>query len=378
VAASPSGALLAIESVDGSRVLNLAVTPAAETKLHPGATGFDWSAKGELAFLIQHDSGSELYVAGDGKQAQKVASSASGQSWSDLNWAPDSASLLLATQAAGSGGTPGLLLINRDGSSPTTFGAPQREYAAPQWSPSGDLVLFTRHDEAGGKAFWTATSSPSGNSAAEQQALAEVETFMQARIRGDAAAAQAELDDSGRAAYQAGASSLLSANGTRFDRYYPVTVQLSSTNPNEFLVGVRVFIARSATETSFFEEQLSLLEQGQRYRIHAVKASAASQLSRGPSLVSFEVVQNPPGQVVRVHFDADMKAETINAGTIQVRDQAGSVASAQVTFDPNGHLASLAVKLRPGSYQLVVTTGVTDINGTALAQEYDATLLISR
>ena len=78
VAASPSGALLAIESVDGPRVLNLAVTPAAETKLHPGATGFDWSAKGELAFLIQHDSGSELYVAADGKQAQKVASSANG------------------------------------------------------------------------------------------------------------------------------------------------------------------------------------------------------------------------------------------------------------------------------------------------------------
>ena len=377
LAASPNGGLLAVESIDGPVILDLGAANAI-TKLRPGASGFTWSARGELAFLVQHDSSSDLYVGADAKKPIKVASSQNGQSWSDLNWSPDSASLLLGNQPSGSNGTSSLLLINRDGSSPAAFGAAQREYDAPQWSPSGDLILFTRHDEAGGRAFWTATSSPSGNDAAEKQALAEVETFMQARIKGDSSAAQAELDDNGKAAYQAGASSLVSASGTRFDRYYPVTVQLSASNPNQFLIGVRIFIARSGTETSFFEEQLTLLEQGQRYRIHAVNASATMQLSHGPTVVSVEVLQNPPGQVVRIRFDADVKAETISGGTIQVKDQDGNMISALVTFDPYSHLASLAVRLRPGTYQLAVTTGVTDINGTPLAQEYDAPLVISR
>ena len=102
------------------------------------------------------------------------------------------------------------------------------------------------------------------------------------------------------------------------------------------------------------------------------------QLSHGPTVVSVEVLQNPPGQVVRIRFDADVKAETISGGTIQVKDQDGNMISALVTFDPYSHLASLAVRLRPGTYQLAVTTGVTDINGTPLAQEYDAPLVISR
>ncbi len=49
-----------------------------------------------------------------------------------------------------------------------------------------------------------------------------------------------------------------------------------------------------------------------------------------------------------------------------------------MSFDADNHLATIAVKLRPGTYQLVVTTSVTDINGNALAQEYDAPLVIGR
>ena len=47
-------------------------------------------------------------------------------------------------------------------------------------------------------------------------------------------------------------------------------------------------------------------------------------------------------------------------------------------IDADNHLATLNVGLRPGTYQLVVTTGITDINGVAVAQEYDAPLVISR
>ncbi|TME47894.1 MAG: hypothetical protein E6I56_02775 [Chloroflexi bacterium] len=95
-------------------------------------------------------------------------------------------------------------------------------------------------------------------------------------------------------------------------------------------------------------------------------------------MVSVEVLQTPPGQRVKVQFDADLKAETVTRATIQIKDQDGNPVEATVTFDADTHLAILAVKLRQGTYQLVVTTGVTDFTGVPLTQEYDAPLVISR
>jgi uncharacterized surface anchored protein len=90
-----------------------------------------------------------------------------------------------------------------------------------------------------------------------------------------------------------------------------------------------------------------------------------------------EVVQTPPGEQVRVRFDSDLKPETVSRDTIQVKDGDGKIVDAHLSFDPENHLATLAVKLRPGTYKLVITTGVTDINDVALAQEYDAPVVIS-
>jgi Big-like domain-containing protein len=380
VEASPSGALLAVEGVDGSIVLDLSAPRVVSSPLPIGATGFDWSPKGDLAFAVQQSSTTDLYVANDGKHAVKVATSPSGQAWSDLNWAPDASSLLLASRPSdSSGGNPGLLVINSDGSNPVPFGSPRLEYSAPEWSPSGDLVLFTRRDDAtGGITFQVATLSISGNNAAEAQAIAEVDKFMKARLAADSAGAEGELDSNGLAAYQNGSASLLSAPGTNFERYYLVTVQLTATNPNHFLIGVRTFIAKSGTETGFFEEQLSVIQQDQRYAIHDVQTSGIQPLSHGPTVVSVELLQTPPGQQVRVRFDADLKADTVTDGTIMIKDKDGTAVDAKVSFDADNHLATLSVKLHQGQYQLVVTTGVTDINGVPLTQEYDAPLVISR
>jgi dipeptidyl aminopeptidase/acylaminoacyl peptidase len=378
VEASPSGGLIAVDGVEGPVVLDLAGAPAKP--LPSGATGFDWSAKGDLAFLVQQPSGSDLYVAADGKQSTRVASSPAGQTWSDLNWAPDASSLLLATKPAdSSSGAPSLLVVNRDGSHMVPFGA-HTEYTAPEWSPDGNLVLFTRHDDAtGGVTFQVATVSISGTNSAEQQAIAEVDRFMKARLAGDRSGALAELDSNGQAAFQSSGALLTSAAGSTFDRYYPVTVQLTRTTPSTFLIGVRTFIAKpGGAETSFFEEQLTVVQQDQRYLIHDVQASPSQPLSHGPTVVSVEVLQTPPGQQIRVRFDADLKAETVTNGTVQVKTQDGTLIQSQVTFDPETHLATLAVKLRPGTYQLVVTIGVSDINNVPLAQEYDAPLVISR
>ena len=78
-----------------------------------------------------------------------------------------------------------------------------------------------------------------------------------------------------------------------------------------------------------------------------------------------------------MRFDADLKPETVTSDTIQIKDGDGKLVEARVTFDAENHLATLSVKLRPGTYKLVVTTGVTDVNRVALAQEYDAPLILS-
>jgi len=380
LAASASGQYLAVETANQSVVLDLTAAPAAAPRRLPdGATGFAWSSKGDLAFVIQKVSGTDLWVGAVGANPMRVASSPGGQTWSDLNWAPDGASLMLASKPAGGNSSDSrLMLINADGSALTPF-AQQKEYSSPQWSSHGDLVLFTRQDEAGGRAFWTATTATSDVDAAEKQALAEVEKFMQARIHGDSTTAQAELDAAGLSAYQNGAASLLSSPGTQFDRYYPVTVQLTGSNPNTFLVGVRIFVSHSGAQRSYFEEQLTLVLQNQRYLVDAVKSTPTVPLSNGPTVVSVQVVPGSPSDQVSVQFDADLRAETVTNDTIKVKDADGKLVISRIAFDPDNHLATLTLKLKPGStYQLVVTTGVTDINGVTLAQEYDAPLVISR
>jgi hypothetical protein len=378
LAASTSGQFRAVESADRSLVIDL-TSSTAPRRLADGATGFAWSSKGDLAFLIQQASGTDLMVASGTATPVRIASSPAGQTWSDLNWAPDAASLMLASKPAGASSSASrLMLINADGSALTPF-ASQQEYSSPQWASHGDFVLFTRQDEAGGRAFWLATTSPSDVDAAEKQALAEVEKFMQARLHGDIAAAQDGLDAQGLSAYQGGASTLVSPTGSQFDRYYPVTVQKTGSNPNKFLFGVRIFVSRSGAQRSFFEEQLTLVLKDQRYLVDAVKSTPTMLLSHGPTVLSVEVVEVSPKQQVRIRFDADLRADTVTNDTILVKDADGKPVSSQIVFDPDNHLATLTLKLKAGgSYQLAVTTGVADINGVNLAQEYDAPLVISR
>src|SRR5207248_10247138 len=170
---------------------------------------------------------------------------------------------------------------------------------------------------------------------------------MQARIHGDNSTAQDELDDAGRAAYQAGASSLFSPAGTQFARYYPVTVQLTGSNPNKFLVGVRIFLAKSGVETSFFEEQLSLTLQAQRYLVDGVKASDTTALGHGPTVVSVQVLTAPPGQQVRVLFDVDLKGELVTDGMLLINAAKGDMVAARMSLEPLKHVAIVTLRTRP-------------------------------
>src|SRR5205823_5644088 len=190
-AAAPSGGVFAAWQVTSSNKANL------------GIWDLQGNSQGTIATLESVPDrapvwiGSDLYVATGGKAAQRIATSPSGQTWSDLNWAPDGASLMLAGKPVGASSSASrLMLINADGRGLRDFGF-QQEYSSPQWASRGDLVLFTRQDEAGGRAFWTASTAPSESDAAQKQAMAEVDRFMQARLQGNSTAARDSLDAAG-------------------------------------------------------------------------------------------------------------------------------------------------------------------------------------
>src|SRR5438132_968604 len=255
LAGSPDGTLIAAETLSGSSIYD-AGSGKVSKPLPQGATGFSWSSSNDLAFVIEQPGNPQLrLLAHDQTASTQVYAAPVNRSWTDLSWSPDGHAVLFASRPASA--APGefsrTYLINADGQGgPVLFGGDGAEYAAPRWSPSGTMVLFSRADEGSGiSKLWVAnvTVQPSALDRAENSALAEVDTFMQARLKGDLTAAQAELDANGLAKYQSGAMSLASPSGQHYARRYVVSVQLISAG--KFLVGLRLVLAATANrETS--------------------------------------------------------------------------------------------------------------------------------
>lgn len=380
-AAAPSldGHRLAVQTPAGAAVYDL--TSGRSTALPEGATAFSWSPKGDLAFAVQNPTGSALFVLGATElKPHAVASSAAGELWSNFNWSPDAVSLLFTSRSGSpaSGTSSVALLVDAAGSTPRPFGG--RPYETLQWSPDGRLVLLTRRDETGQAALWVATlkvGTLSDVERAQQEALAVVKTFMDARLANDSATASQQLSAAGTAAYQQAGLALLSPGSPRFERWYPVTVQL--IDKDSFLIGVRIVQARDKVETGFYEEHLTVARHDQTFLIDGVQPSAPVSLSAGgPAVVSVEVRQEGAGQRILVHFDSDLAVDTVNQTAIVIRD--GNDVPQHVldlSYDQQTHLVTLRTKLAPGSYKLVVTTSLQDVNGKSLAQDYSAPLVIT-
>ena len=378
LAGSPDGTLIAAETLSGSSIYD-AGSGKVSKPLPQGATGFSWSSSNDLAFVIEQPGNPQLrLLAHDQTASTQVYAAPVNRSWTDLSWSPDGHAVLFASRPASA--APGefsrTYLINADGQGgPVLFGGDGAEYAAPRWSPSGTMVLFSRADEGSGiSKLWVAnvTVQPSALDRAENSALAEVDTFMQARLKGDLTAAQAELDANGLAKYQSGAMSLASPSGQHYARRYVVSVQLISAG--KFLVGLRLVLADTANrETSYVDEHLTVIAQGPKFVIDDIVQAPAVQLGKGPTVVSVQVQANKPGPLVLVQFDSDLDPSTITSASVFVRDDSGQVRSETPTYDRTTHLVTLSVKLKPGNtYRLVVTTSVTDINGHTVAQQFES------
>ena len=380
-AAINDGRFLATATADGAAIFDVA---SGQSKVVSAgtATTFAWSSDGRLAFILSGASGPQLWVAApDG--LKQLAASRSGDRWSDISWSPDSSSLLVASRGASADAQPSAFFVNADGTGkPVPFAAQDREYTTPRWSPDGSSIVFLRGDETGRARLWVATvriGELSPADAAQLDAVHVVTRFLDARQRGNLADAQADLSPQALATYQNGNLPLVTAPGDpSFARSYVFGVQLVS--PDQFLVTVRIVLADPKTrqEIRFFEEHLTVVRHGERFIIDAVQAGITTILGQGPSVVSVQVQPGPPRQQVTVKFDADLAAATVSRDSIYLRDSGGQrVDPTDFTFDPNTHTVTILAKLPKGSYTLVVTTGVTDINRRAAAQEYDYAVVIS-
>ena len=380
-AGSSDGRRLAVEGPSGSAVYDLA--SGASIALTPGATGFSWSSHGDLAFIVQRSQSSELWILRAGAPAgAKLGASQPAESWGSITWSPDAASLLFASKSTtpDAGTTSHAFLIDAAGGSPRQFGS--LDYQALDWSPDGRTVLFTRRDETGQAALWVATvkvGALTDIDRAQQDAVALVTTFMDARLRKDSATAQAELGPQALSAYGNGGPGLLAPAVGRFERWYPVTVQLAAANPQSFLIGVRLVEANGKAETGFHEENLTVTRHEGGFLIDKVEAVAPVSLRQGgPSVVAVEVRADPPGQQILVHFDSDLEPASVTGTSILVQDTAGvSQPLTSVSYDQDAHVATIKVKLAPGTYQLVVTTTLQDYKLQPLSQEYMSPIVIT-
>jgi hypothetical protein len=378
IAPAPDGRKLALETANGPLILD--TTTQQTFGLPTGATSFGWSTGGDLAFVTPGASGSQLMVlTHGGSAARAVGTAPDGFTWSDLNWSPDSMAILLASHPT-AGGTAHLAVVNADGSKQLPLGAAQKEYSSPRWSPQGDIVLFQRRDE-NGVSFWALKLRAGALSTADKDqltALGQVNDFMEARLRGDLGTAQSHLAPG----FDSTNLTLLSPAGQSFKRFYPVSVQLArASSPETFLITVRLVLADSKTqeEVAFREEILTVTEHGEGFLIDKIDSGPTARLTSGPAVLSVELRKNAPGQLILVRFDADLSPSSISNSTIYLRDsQQNTVALVQgPTYDQDNHLVTLTVNLKPGDYQLVVTTGLLDFNGKPMAQEYDSKIVIN-
>ncbi len=237
-------------------------------------------------------------------------------------------------------------------------------YRSPVWAPNGTLFAFFR-----GGALWVASAPAMAPEPTPlEQASAVVTSFMDARVKKQADTAVLLLDDSGKQAYEADGMHLVITSDPGFSRYYVLTQEMASTDPDTARFVVRLVLTHGKIDVSEFEETLFVVRDAstRKFFVHQATASSHRDLGKGAEVVAVDVAAD----TIKVTFDSDLDPGTIKDGV--------------VLFDPKGKqvdtTASYAqrvvtlsgLNLKPGEqYKLVVLPTVRDVSGHNIANEYD-------
>jgi len=242
-------------------------------------------------------------------------------------------------------------------------------YHSPLWAPNGASFVYFR-----GSALYVATAPPlPPQQTPLDQAAPVVGLFMQARLKGSADQAATFLDDNGKAAYRAaGLSLIISGADPQFSRYYILTQETVSLQPDTTRFVVRLVLSRGKIDVGDFEETLTLVRDPttKQFVIDQATAGAPRALGKGASVVSVSVAAD----TVKVTFDSDLTPGTVPDGVF-IADSKGERIDANASYADKVVTLS-GLELKPGGkYKLVVVTSVRDVQGRNVASEYDLDLL---
>ncbi|HEV8596893.1 MAG TPA: Ig-like domain-containing protein [Candidatus Dormibacteraeota bacterium] len=313
------------------------------------ATFAGWSPNGRQALYAMED---QVVVADTQGATQATLPHA------DVSWSTQDAILL--------GSDTNLYQVRPDGSNLTRLG--NGTYHTPTWAPNGTSFAFAR-----GGALWVATAPalPPLPTTLEQAATV-VNSFMKARLGGDAANAGTFLSDSGKKAYGSGGLNLLVSGDPTFTRYYVLAQEVISTDPDSALFVVRLVLTHEKIDVSDYEETLNLVRDstGKQFVIDQASARPHRDLGKGAEVVNVDVEPD----TVKVTFDSDLDPGTVTDGVYLV-DSRGKQVDATVSYASRTvTLSGLGLK-HGAQYRLVVKTSVRDVLGKNVAADYQLDLV---
>jgi hypothetical protein len=336
----------AIYSQDG-KLFVLDLSSGSSLQLGQGTATFaGWSPDGQDLLYATDD---QVVVADTQGVTQTTLARA------DAAWSAQDAILL--------GSDTNLSQVRPDGSNMTRLG--NGTYHSPLWAPNGTTFAFVR-----GGSVWIATAPalPPVPSALDD-ATDAVDSFMNARLKGDTDVAGTHLDDNGKKAYGSGGIKLTISGNPQFSRYYILTSELTSTDPDEALFVVRLVLSTpDKIDVSDYEETLNLVRDpnSKQFVIDAASATQPHDLGKGAQVVSMDVASDS----VKVTFDSDLDPGTVADG-VTIVDSKGKQVDATVTY-ANRVVTLSGLNLKEGAqYSLVVRTGVRDVQGQNVSAEYD-------
>jgi len=314
------------------------------------AAFFGWSPDGsELMF-----SGTGGNIAISDVQGNSVGSVPAG----DASWSTQYAILL--------GSETDLYQAHPDGSNLTKLA--NGTYRVPMWAPNATAFAFFR-----GGALWTASAPalPPLPSVLDQ-ASAVINSFMQARQKGQSDQATALLDSTGKQAYASGGLSLVINGDPSFSRFYILAQNVTGTQPDSATFVVRLVLTHGKLDVSDYEETLTVVRDAtsRQFLVDQATAGPHRDLGKGAEVVGVVVAAD----AIQVTFDSDLDPGTV-AGAVHVLDSKGTRVDATVTYS-NRTVTIGGLDLKPrAQYELVVLTTLRDFLGHNVAAEYDLQLV---
>jgi hypothetical protein len=323
---------------------------AKSTQLGQANAAFHgWSPGGTLVMYANGDSLSISDMQG------KSAGTLPG---GEATWSSQDAILL--------GSETDIYQVRPDGSASTKLAI--GTYRLPAWAPNGMAFAFFR-----GGALWTASAPalPQLPSALDQ-ASAVVNSFMQARQKGQADQAAAFLDDSGKQAYASGQLNLVISGDPHFSRFYVLTQTMTGTQPDTATFVIRLVLTHGKLDVADFEETLTVVRDATTKQsvIDQATSGPHRDLGKGAEVVGVVVAADN----IQITFDSDLDPGTVSDG-VRVLDAKGREVDGTATY-ANRTVTISGLDLKPGSqYKVVVLTTVRDVLGHNVAAEYDLQLV---